>query len=213
MGETLQSETSRKISDRYQPTKSNSTPLINPPLVLQDLPHQSATSEVGANNGMGLVLFNNDPFIQEVQSSVHRFENEGSPPPIIRKRFKTADGNVMPLPPSIESLHFPVDQLENATVNSVITFSPAISTAIHDPFRPNVPRDGDPNGIPRSLGSFPTINENSILDSSPGLQRGLRPYTSLNAAPSDGQFELLTRNAGLQPSISGAVPIATTQRR
>ena len=210
----MQSETSRKISDRYQPTKSNSTSLINPHLLVrQDLHRQSATSEVDADNGMGLVLFNNDPSSQDIQSSVHRFDKEGSPSEIIRKRFKTADGNVMPLPPPIGSLHFQVDQLLNATVNPAITFSHAISTTIHDPFLPNIRRDGEATGIPRSLGSFPTVNENSSLDSSPGLQRGSRPYMFLNAAPSNGQVELLTRNSGLQPPISGAVPISTTQRR
>ena len=105
VGEALQSETNRKISDRYQPTKSISTSITNPPpLVPQDLPRQSATSEVGADadNGMGLVLFTNDPSSQEVQSPIHHFENEGGTSEIIRKRFKTADGNVIPLPLSTE---------------------------------------------------------------------------------------------------------------
>jgi hypothetical protein len=214
VGEALQSETSRKISDRYQPTKSISTSITNPPsLVPQDLHRQSATSEVSSdNNGMGLILFNNNHSGQ-TQSLLHRFEKEGSPSQVVRKRLKTADGNVMPIPVSIEPLHFPVDQLANTTVNPVITFSPAISAAILDPFQPSVRRDGDTIGIPRSFGLFPTTNENSVVGSSPGLQRSSRPYMFLNTAPSNDQVGLITRTPDLQPPPSGGTPIATTQRR
>lgn len=214
VGEELQRDTSRKISDRYQPTKSISTSITNPPfLVPQDLHRQSATSRVGSdNNAMGLILFNNNHSSQ-AQSSLHRFEKEGSPSQIVRKRFKTADGDVMPLPVSIEPPHLPVDQLANTTVNPIITFSPAISAVNFDPFQPNARRDGDTNGIPRSLGSFPITNENGIVDSSPGLQRSSRPYMLVNTAPSNGQVGLLTRTPDLQPPISGGTPKATTQRR
>ena len=208
VGETLQNDTSRTISDRYQPTKSNSTSFINPPLLVrQDLHHQPATPEVSVDNGMGLVLFNNDSSTQVVHSSVHRSEREGSSSQIIRKRFKTADGNIMRLPHSIESPYFPVDQLASAIVTPVITVSPAISAAIPNPFQS---REGGMNEIPRYLGSFPTVGENGILDSSPGILRGSRDSMALKATSPDGQVGLVTRNLRLQ---TPSVPIATTQKR
>lgn len=199
VGDALQSETSGKASDKYQPTKLNSTSTTNPPLLVpQDLPGQSAILEVGADNGMGLVLFNNDRSSQEAQ-------------PSIRKRFKAVDGNVIPLPHSAELLHWSVDQFANATANPVISLAPAISAAISDP-HPNVHRIAGTNGIQRFWDSVPTLVENGIPSLSNGLQRVSRqdlPDTVL----SNGQVELLAPKSDPEPPISGVGLTITAQRR
>lgn len=209
VGEALQSETNRKISDRYQPAKSISTSITNPPpLVPQDLPRQSVTSEGGADadNGMGLVLFTNDPSSQEVQSPIHHFEKEGGTSEIIRKRFKTANGNVIPLPLSTE-LHLPADQFANATINPVILTS-AISALIPDPFQPNAAT----NCIQRFWASVPNIDDNGIRSLPNDLQRGSKqdlPDTAL----SNDKVELLAQKPSSEPPVSGAGLTITTQRR
>ncbi len=207
-GDAIQSETSSKASDRYQLTKSNSASTTNPPLLPpQDCP-QSAISEVGADSEMGVVLFNHDPSSQDVQSYINPSENKGRASQI-RKRFKAANGNIMPLPLAIGPLNLPVDQLANGIVNSVISFSPLISAAIHDPVQPNVRRAGDTNYIPRFLCSVPTIDNNDIPRLSLGPQTGTGPYSIPNLAPSDGQVEHFSQNPG--PQRVGST--TTTQRR
>lgn len=145
---TLQSEGSRVTSDRYHSTKTNLPSTINPSAGgSQDLIHQPAFSQFGSETGMNLMLFNSNASNQDVQSPIHPFEKEGSPSQIVRKRFKTADGNVIPLPFHVGAVHMPTDQLANSTINPIISFPPAISSAIQDPYQGFFPRAGDASRI------------------------------------------------------------------